>query len=144
MPWDGSELVLVLRSQSRRICLHCPGNLKNVQEVQDLALRPQQAWFPAWSQGGSRTLPSTDRASPNSQLCPEVSLSPNSLQDGKEYLFQAKDEVSCPLSSHIPRAPLPFLEPSSCSFPFLPLRSFSLSVSFYKKQTAHHLPAGCL
>lgn len=83
--------------------------------------------------GGQRALTSTDPASPQSQLCPELSLSPNSLQDGKEYLFQAKDEVSCPLPFHTPRAPLPFLEPSSRRFPFLPSSlSFSSSVSFFE------------
>lgn len=93
---------------------------------------PQQACSP----------PSTDWANPESQLCPEASLSPNSLQDGKEYLFQAKDEVSCPLSAHTPVSPLPFSGPSNCRFSFLPsLLSFPLSVAFFgiRQPTGCHL-----
>ena len=57
-------------------------------------------------------------------------LSPNSLQDGKEYLFQAKDEVSCPFSARGPVSPC-MLRPSGGQPPFFWLPFLLvLSVSF--------------
>lgn len=128
--WDASEPTVVLGGQTGRACFRTALRMCRMCRAPVLwgsGLRAAAACPPACSQG-HRDSSSTAVAGPDSQLCPEVPLSPNSLQDGKEYLFQAKDEVSWPLLA--PRLSLCHSQNLPVvDSPLFPLLSFSLSVS---------------